>query len=356
MSEPIIICPTCKTEIKLTESLAAPLIESTKREYEKRLAQKDADAAKREAALREREEAVSKAQQAIDDQVVEKLRLERTRIVAEEAKKAKLALQTDLDQKIRELSDLQVLLQQRDAKLAEAQQAQVDLIRKQRELDDAKRELDLTVEKRVQEGLVATREQAKREHRWMKRMGKGPDGAHAALRSARSLVRTPISKDSATLFRYRMMAIRTITLVMELEGFDQALDDEAHGYYREALTLGNPTEAKRELVRMYELTGRRGKVGPLLAEIEAEARPAVLAGGHEAVIELDLRRARIGLAAIAGADLNGDGKQDIVAARFFGTVELWTGNGATFTKAGDLTNSGWWRSLDNRGDTTRSTA
>jgi hypothetical protein len=163
MSEPTIICPTCKTEIKLTESLAAPLIESTKREYEKRLAQKDVDAAKQEASLREREEALAKAQQTIDDQVAEKMRLERTRIIAEEAKKAKLALQTDLDQKTRELSDLQVLLQQRDAKLAEAQQAQVDLIRKQRELDDAKRELNLTVEKRVQEGLVATREQAKKE-------------------------------------------------------------------------------------------------------------------------------------------------------------------------------------------------
>jgi len=37
------------------------------------------------------------------------------------------------------------------------------LIRKQRELDDAKRELDLTVEKRIQEGLQATREQARRE-------------------------------------------------------------------------------------------------------------------------------------------------------------------------------------------------
>lgn len=163
MSEPTIICPTCKTEIKLTESLAAPLLESTKREYEKRLAQKDADAAKREAALREREEAVSKAQQAIEEQVAEKMRLERTRIAAEEAKKAKLALQTDLDQKTRDLSDLQVLLQQRDAKLAEAQHEQAELIRKQRELDDAKRELDLTVEKRVQEGLAATREQAKRE-------------------------------------------------------------------------------------------------------------------------------------------------------------------------------------------------
>jgi len=27
MTEPTIICPKCKTEIKLTESLAAPLIE-----------------------------------------------------------------------------------------------------------------------------------------------------------------------------------------------------------------------------------------------------------------------------------------------------------------------------------------
>ena len=163
MSEPTIICPTCKTEIKLTESLAAPLIESTKREYEKRLAQKDADAAKREAALREREEALAKAQQTVDDQVTEKVRLERNRIVAEEAKKAKLAVQMDLDQKDREKSDLQALLQQRDDKLAEAQQAQAELIRKKREYEDAKRELDLTVEKRVQEGLAVTREQAKKE-------------------------------------------------------------------------------------------------------------------------------------------------------------------------------------------------
>ena len=39
---------------------------------------------------------------------------------------------------------------ERDSKLAEAQKAQADLIRKQRELDDAKREMDLTIEKRVQ--------------------------------------------------------------------------------------------------------------------------------------------------------------------------------------------------------------
>jgi len=43
MTEPTIICPNCKTEIKLTESLAAPLIEATRKQYEEQLAQKDSD-------------------------------------------------------------------------------------------------------------------------------------------------------------------------------------------------------------------------------------------------------------------------------------------------------------------------
>lgn len=163
MSEPTIVCPNCKTEIKLTESLAAPLIQETRLDYEKRLALKDADVAKKEESLREREAAVSKATQAIDDQVAEKLVQERAKISTEESRKAKLAAQTDIDQKTRELAELQDVLTQRDVKLAEAQKAQADLIRQKRELDDAKRELELTVEKRIEDRLSATREQAKKE-------------------------------------------------------------------------------------------------------------------------------------------------------------------------------------------------
>ncbi len=163
MTEPTITCPKCKEEIKLTESLAAPLIESTRREFEERLARKDVDIAKRESSLHEREEALSKAKETIDDQVTERVQKERATIVAEEAKKAKLILATDLERKAKEVTDLQDILKQRDKKLAEAQKVQADLLRKQRELDDAKRELDLTVEKRVQEGLAATRDQAKKE-------------------------------------------------------------------------------------------------------------------------------------------------------------------------------------------------
>jgi hypothetical protein len=163
MTEPTITCPQCKAEIKLTESLAAPLLEATKRDFEQRLAQKEADAAKRETALREREVALAKEKETLEEQVADKLKLERSRIAAEEARKAKLALSNDLDQKSKEILEIQDILKQKDIKLAEAQQAQADLLRKQRELDDAKRELDLTVEKRVQEGLTATRDQAKKE-------------------------------------------------------------------------------------------------------------------------------------------------------------------------------------------------
>lgn len=163
MTEPTITCPSCKTEIKLTESLAAPLIEATKRDYELRLLQKEAESAKREAGIRERETALSKAKEHLDEQVAEKLKVECTRIAAEESQKAKLAVANDVEQKAKDLIELQEMLKQRDEKLAEAQKAQADMLRKQRELDEAKRELGVTIEKRVQAELTVTREQAKKE-------------------------------------------------------------------------------------------------------------------------------------------------------------------------------------------------
>jgi len=167
MTEPTITCPNCKTEIKLTESLAAPLIAATRQQFEQQLAQKDSDIAKREQAMRDKEKQLIEEKHKVDDQIADQvaaqLKAERARIIVEESKKAKLASAAELENKVRELGDLQEVLKARDEKLAEAQKAQVELIKKQRELDDAKRELDLTVEKRVQEGLDATRLKAKKE-------------------------------------------------------------------------------------------------------------------------------------------------------------------------------------------------
>ncbi|MFM9059163.1 MAG: DUF2130 domain-containing protein [Planctomycetaceae bacterium] len=126
-TDPTITCPHCKSEVRLTESLAAPLVEATRAQFEA------------------------------------KLQAERATIAKSEQEKARLALAADLDGKAKDIADLKGVLAERDRKLAEAQQAQAEAIRKQRELDDAKRELDLSVEKKVQESLAAARAQAKQE-------------------------------------------------------------------------------------------------------------------------------------------------------------------------------------------------
>lgn len=163
MSDPTIICPKCHSEIKLTESLAAPLLESTKKAYEQRLSEAEERIQKREATLREQESSLRASKEQLEEELAKRLQESRKQIAEEESKKARQALSLDLDQKTREVAELNEVLKTRDEKLAEAQKAQADLLRKQRELEDAKRELDLTVEKRVQESVTQVREQAKKE-------------------------------------------------------------------------------------------------------------------------------------------------------------------------------------------------
>ena len=163
MSDQTITCPNCKTEIKLTESLAAPLLEATRKEFERKITQKEADIAKREKAVRDAQSAIDQAKESVEAEVFAKLKVERAKIAEEEGRKAKLLAATDLEQKVKEVADLRQVLKDRDAKLGEAQNAQAELIRKQRELDDAKREMELTIEKRIQASLTTVQIKAKQE-------------------------------------------------------------------------------------------------------------------------------------------------------------------------------------------------
>ncbi len=163
MTEPTISCPNCRTEIKLTESLAAPLIADTRKRYEQALARKDSEIVERETALQSRQAALEKEKASLGEQVAQRVAAERERIAADEARKAKLLAASDMEQKNKQLAELQDVLRERDVKLAEAQKAQAELIRKQRELDDAKREMDLTIEKKVQESLTVVRDKARQE-------------------------------------------------------------------------------------------------------------------------------------------------------------------------------------------------
>jgi hypothetical protein len=163
MTEPRIVCPKCKTSMKLTESLAAPLIAKARKQVQQQLAERERQFAKREVDLRNSQKAVSRARQAVDTEVAKRLRAERTSISQSEAAKARVALGAELEQRDELLTQLQNSLDTNNEKLAKAQRAQADIIRKSRELDDARRELELSVQKRVQESLSAVRDQAKAE-------------------------------------------------------------------------------------------------------------------------------------------------------------------------------------------------
>jgi hypothetical protein len=86
ISDPMIMCPQCRTEIRLTESLAAPLIAATRQQYERQLREKDEDIFKREQNIRDREKQILDARRTLDeqiaDQVAARLKTERQRVMA----------------------------------------------------------------------------------------------------------------------------------------------------------------------------------------------------------------------------------------------------------------------------------
>jgi hypothetical protein len=139
MSEATITCPKCKTEIPLTETLTAPLLEAERKKFRDHL---DREVGK----LRQREAELEKATQNLDTQVEQRVEAVRSKIAEEEAQKARQVLQSDLTARTAEIQTLKETLQNRDEKLAEAQKAQAEIVRKERELEDAKREIDLTIE------------------------------------------------------------------------------------------------------------------------------------------------------------------------------------------------------------------
>ena len=111
MSEPTISCPSCKHEIALNKSLAAPFVLKVEKDFELKL----------------------------------------------------VSLSEQLAQKEKEISDLKGRLNKHEIKLAEAQKEQIEALKLKQELADEKREFDLTVQKGIAERLTTVREQARKE-------------------------------------------------------------------------------------------------------------------------------------------------------------------------------------------------
>lgn len=176
MDELTIECPNCKTKIKLTESLAAPLVaqvkadsqkqlEDARKQNEKVLNDVNAKMAQREALIKSEREKLSAEKADLEETTLRLAEQQRKKIADEEARKAHLAVEMEMEQKAKEIQQYEERMKTQNAKLAEAQKAQAELVQKQRELDEARREMELTIQKRISASLGQEREKAQQEIR-----------------------------------------------------------------------------------------------------------------------------------------------------------------------------------------------
>lgn len=101
MTDPTITCPNCKTEIRLTESLAAPLIAATRSEFELRLAQQNNEMAKREQGIRDKEKQVVEARRELELTVEKRVQDGLAEVRAQAKREAEDGLKLKVMEKIR---------------------------------------------------------------------------------------------------------------------------------------------------------------------------------------------------------------------------------------------------------------
>lgn len=163
MNEPTITCPSCKSDIKLTESLAGPLVEQTRRQFVEQLNEKDRLVEKVQVDIAAEKKRVELERQAIEATVAARMDDARKQIATDEAERAKRIVAADIEERDRKFAELQQMLASREEKLRLSQAAEAEMLKKQRELDDKLREMDLAVQRQVNEGLEAVRATAKQE-------------------------------------------------------------------------------------------------------------------------------------------------------------------------------------------------
>src|SRR5258707_6943531 len=95
--EPHVVCPRCNHQIPLTESIAAPLLEAERLDFQKKLAAREAEFARKTDELRRQQDELSKARESIEDQIRQGVEAQRGQIAASEGKRAREQFAGDLD-------------------------------------------------------------------------------------------------------------------------------------------------------------------------------------------------------------------------------------------------------------------
>lgn len=149
MPDPTITCTKCGAEIALGEAVSHRLRESLEEEFK-------AERTKLNAALAEREAKVEARSRSVADEVARAIEVEKAKLAAAGQKQA--------EEKLGALvRDLQTQLAEQQLKLKTAQDAELDLRKRQRDLEEAKQNADLVMARKLDEERAAIAENARRQ-------------------------------------------------------------------------------------------------------------------------------------------------------------------------------------------------
>lgn len=163
LNETSITCPSCNVEFPLTETLAQPLIAAERAKVQRETQERASALNKHEQDLVQRQKALDDLKRKLDDRqreidvaVEQKLRAERE-VVAKAAEKKAAAAYAD------RLSAVEQELAEKQARLVEAENAELALRKERRALEEEKQRLELEIERRLQSERSRIREATQKE-------------------------------------------------------------------------------------------------------------------------------------------------------------------------------------------------
>ena len=135
MADQVIICPHCYREIPLTEAISHQIREQLRKEF-------DSEVNKKEQELFQKEEALSEKEKVMEEDFAKKIKIEKAKLEEEAKKKAEQTIAI-------ELNDLKIQVTEKDQKLLEAQNAELELRKQRRELEERQRILELEMTRKL---------------------------------------------------------------------------------------------------------------------------------------------------------------------------------------------------------------
>ncbi len=137
-------CPQCGAEIPITATLQQQLTEQIRKEHQEELAAAERRLKTKEKKLEQREAEIAAEREGIDEQVQARVTAERPKLLKEAERKAQELFGSEME-------DIRTQLGEKTKKLAEAQKQEIEFRKRERALEEAKKELELQVERRLSE-------------------------------------------------------------------------------------------------------------------------------------------------------------------------------------------------------------